>query len=410
MLRTAQKGNAEAAMRILIQKERRHGETRVSATPETVKQLTKAGAVVLVETGAGERSFISDDDYESAGATVSASPDWGDIDLLLGVTFDDELLETGPLPTLRENAAVVGFFAAYKNPKLVQLALKRRWTCLSMELVPRITRAQKMDALSSQASIAGYKAVLIAAAELPKYFPLLMTAAGTVKPARVVVIGAGVAGLQAIATAKRLGAVVEASDVRPAVKEQVESLGGRFIEPPELPSDAETAGGYAKEMGEDFKRRQQETLAEHLVAADVVIATALIPGKPAPRLISAEVVAKMKPGSVIVDLAVENGGNCELSELNKNVRKHGVMIFGHPNLPATLPADASMLYARNVSALVLLAVKGGEWSPDFADDVIVGSLLCHAAQVRHEATAAALELPFEPPQAREADKEKEAVA
>ena len=400
-------------MRILIQRERRTGETRVAGTPETVKQLTKAGAQVLVEAGAGERSFIADDDYVAAGATITESADWSDIDLLLGVTFCDELLDASPLPTLREDATVVGFFAAYKNPKLMQRALERGWTCLSMELVPRITRAQKMDALSSQASIAGYKAVLIAAAELPKYFPLLMTAAGTVKPARIVIIGAGVAGLQAIATAKRLGAVVEASDVRPAVKEQVESLGGRFIEPPEIPTDAETEGGYAKELGEDFKRRQQETLARHLVAADAIITTALIPGKPAPRLISAEVVEKMRPGSVIVDLAVEQGGNCELSELDKNVRKHGVMIFGNPNLPATLPADASMLYSRNISALVLLGMKDDQWAPDFDDEVIVGSLLCRAGRIRHEATAVALDIPFEsssPPGHDQDKQDKEAVA
>lgn len=397
-------------MRILIQKEQRVGETRVAATPETVKQLIKAGAEVLIQKGAGETSFIADGDYVGVGATISESFDWGDIDLLLGVAFCDELLDTSPLRTLRKDATVVGFFAAYKNPKLVNLALERGWTCLSMELVPRITRAQKMDALSSQASIAGYKAVLLAAAELPKYFPLLMTAAGTVKPARVVIIGAGVAGLQAIATAKRLGAVVEASDVRPAVKEQIESLGGRFIEPPEIPTDAETAGGYAKELGEDFKRRQQEMLAQHLVAADVVISTALIPGKPAPRLIPAEVVKKMRPGSVIVDLAVEQGGNCELSELDKNVRKHGVLIFGASNLPATLPADASMLYSRNVSALVLLGMKDSEWAPDLDDEVIVGSLLCRAGRVRHEATAETLGLPFEKPAPPESEKEPVAVA
>ncbi len=397
-------------MRVLIQRERRQGETRVAATPETVKQLKKAGADVVVEKGAGEQSFISDDDFVQAGASISEKPDWSDVDVLLGVTFGDESLDDGPLRTLREGATLMGFFAAYKNRKLVEFALQRKWTGLSMELVPRITRAQKMDALSSQASIAGYKAVLLAAAELPKYFPLLMTAAGTVKPARIVVIGAGVAGLQAIATAKRLGAIVEASDVRPAVKEQVESLGGRFIEPPELPTDAETAGGYAKEMGDDFKRRQQETLAEHLVAADVIISTALIPGKPAPRLIPADVVERMKSGSIIVDLAVENGGNCELSELNKNVRKHGVLIVGHPNLPATLPADASMLYARNVAALVLLGVKESEWAPDLADEVMDGSLLCHDGNIHHEPTAQALAIQTKRPPPPSHQHQKEAVA
>ena len=398
-------------MRILIQKERRPGETRVAATPETVKQLVKAGAEVLVEKGAGEGSFISDDEFVEAGAVIaddqSDTASWADVDIVLGVVFGDESVEETPLRTLRQGATLVGFFAAYNHPKFVQLALERGWTCLSMELVPRITRAQKMDALSSQASIAGYKAVLIAAAELPKYFPLLMTAAGTVKPARIVVIGAGVAGLQAIATAKRLGAVVEASDVRPAVKEQIESLGGRFIEPPEMPADAETAGGYAKELGEEFKKRQQATLARHLVAADAVITTALIPGKPAPRIIPADVVEKMRPGSVIVDLAVEQGGNCELSECGKNVRKHGVMIYGHPNLPATMPHDASMLYARNTSALVLLGVKEGHWEPDLSDDVFAGSLLCHEGRMSHEATAKALGLAFEPAAPANQDDAKE---
>lgn len=381
-------------MKVLIQRERRVGETRVAGTPETVKQLVKAGAEVWFETGAGEGSFITDEQFRSAGAQIQSGSDWSSVDLLLGVSVGDDSLVESPLRTLPESASIIGFFWGFKNPALTKFALERKWSCLAMELVPRITRAQKMDALSSQASIGGYKAVLLAAAELPKYFPLLMTAAGTVKPARVVVLGAGVAGLQAIATAKRLGAVVEASDVRSAVKEQVESLGGRFIEPPKLESEAETAGGYAKELGEDEKRRQQETLAAHLAAADAVITTALIPGKPAPRLITADIVQRMKPGSVIVDMAVEQGGNCELSELDKSVRKHGVLIVGHPNLPATLPADASMLYSRNVSALVVLGMQEGAWNPDFTDEVFEGTLLCRAGSMAHEPTATALGLPF----------------
>ena len=256
-----------------------------------------------------------------------------------------------------------------------------------MELVPRITRAQKMDALSSQANIAGYKAVLVAAANLPKYFPLFMTAAGTVKPARVVIMGAGVAGLQAIATEKRLGAVVEASDIRPETKEQIQSLGGKFIELPKTEESGAGAGGYAREVSADFLRQQQEIVGRHVAQADVVITTALVPGRPAPKLLPASMVEKMKAGSVIVDLAVEQGGNCELSERGKDVRKHGVLIIGHPNLPATLPADASMLYARNVMALLTNVIKEGALNYDLTDEVTSGTLLTYDGKITHAPTA-----------------------
>jgi NAD(P) transhydrogenase subunit alpha len=256
-----------------------------------------------------------------------------------------------------------------------------------MELVPRITRAQKMDALSSQANIAGYKAVLVAAVNLPKYFPLFMTAAGTVKPARVVIMGAGVAGLQAIATAKRLGAVVESSDIRPETKEQIQSLGGKFIELPKTEESGAGAGGYAREVSADFLKQQQEIVARHVAQADVVITTALVPGRPAPKLLPAWMVEKMKPGAVIVDLAVEQGGNCELSELGKEVRKHGVLIIGHANLPATLPADASLLYARNVSALLQNLLKDGALNFDLTDEITSGTLLTHEGKIVHAPTA-----------------------
>jgi NAD(P) transhydrogenase subunit alpha len=249
-----------------------------------------------------------------------------------------------------------------------------------------------MDALSSQASIGGYKAVLLAAWRLPKYLPLLMTAAGTIKPARVVVMGAGVAGLQAIATAKRLGAVVEVSDVRPAVKEQVESLGGKFIELP-LAESGEGQGGYAREMGEDFLRRQREIVQRHLAAADAVITTALVPGKPAPRLVTAEMVRAMRPGSVIVDLAVEQGGNCELSQADSEVVENGVVILGPSNLPAAMPHDASLLYARNLLSLLQLVIdKEGKVAPDLGDEILAGAILTHGGKVLHKPTAEQLEL------------------
>jgi NAD(P) transhydrogenase subunit alpha len=259
-------------------------------------------------------------------------------------------------------------------------------TTFAMELVPRITRAQSMDVLSSQANIAGYKAVLLGAVHLPKYFPLFMTAAGTIQPARVVIMGAGVAGLQAIATARRLGAVVEVSDIRPAVKEQVQSLGAKFIDLPNLES-GEGQGGYAKEMSAEFIQKQQEILSARIAQADVVITTALVPGKPAPRLVSADMVQRMKPGSVIVDLAVEQGGNCELSEAGKTVIKHGVKIIGEGNLPASMPHDASLLFARNVLSLLLLFAKGGELKLDLNDEVIKGTLLTHDGAVIHGPSA-----------------------
>lgn len=381
-------------MRALVAKEHLRGETRVAATPETVKQMIRAGIEVWVTSGAGEGSFISDADFERAGATITRDLDraYGEADVLLKVRYLDQAegLAAPEVDALREGAAVIGFLAPFGSAEPI-LAMKRRQiTSLAMELVPRVTRAQKMDALSSQASIAGYKAVLLAAAALPKYFPLLMTAAGTVKPARVVVMGAGVAGLAAIATAKRLGAVVEATDVRPAVKEQVESLGGKFIDLPGLGDEGVGEGGYAKELGEDLLARQREVLAEHLAAADVVITTALVPGRPAPKLVPAAVVERMRSGSVIVDLAVEQGGNCELSERGREVRKHGVLLIGHDNIPATLPGDASMLYARNVLALLLHVARDGALRIDLEDDVTKGTLLTHAGVIVATAVEARL--------------------
>jgi NAD(P) transhydrogenase subunit alpha len=291
---------------------------------------------------------------------------------------------------LKSGAILVCHVWAHKNLPLVRTLRDRKVSCLALELIPRISRAQSMDTLSSQANIAGYKAVLLAASRLGKYFPLLMTAAGTIHPAKVVIMGAGVAGLQAIATARRLGAVVEVSDIRPEVKEQVQSLGAKFIELP-LAESGSGQGGYAKEVSQDFLRKQQEILAAKIAAADVVITTAQVPGRPAPRLVTAEMVKRMRTGSVLVDLAADSGGNCELTENGKEVVKHGVAILGYSDLPATLPEDASSLFARNLVALLAL-VQGKEGLKlDLADEIIAGALLTHAGEVRHAPTAEALQ-------------------
>lgn len=375
---------------VLVARERAEGETRVSATPETVKQLVKAGLAVTVEAGAGDQAFLSDRQYESAGATVrsDAAAAWGAADIVLKVRAPEKRADLDEVEALKDGATLVGFLAPYKHDDAIRRYAAKQISALPMELVPRITRAQKMDALSSQANIAGYKAVLLGAVNLPKYFPLFMTAAGTVKPARVVIMGAGVAGLQAIATAKRLGAVVEASDIRPETKEQIESLGGKFIPLPQTGESGSGSGGYAREVSAEFLKQQQEIVGKHVAQADVVVTTALVPGRPAPRLLPAWMVEKMKAGSVIVDLAVEQGGNCELSELGRDVRKHGVLIIGHPNLPATMPADASMLYSRNVLTLLQnLLTKEGARNFDLSDEVTAGTLLTHQGKVVHEPTA-----------------------
>jgi len=371
-------------VKVFVPRERRPGETRVAATPETVRRMVKLGLEVAVERGAGEASQFQDAEFEAAGARLLDDPaaGWESADVVLKVTPPD-----AGEGRLKPGAVLIAFLAPYRHPDMVRALAAGNVTSLALELVPRVTRAQPMDALSSQASIAGYKAVLLAAWRLPKYFPLLMTAAGTIKPARVVIMGAGVAGLQAIATAKRLGAVVEVSDIRAAVKEQVESLGGKFIELPQAES-GEGQGGYAREMGEDFLRRQREIVQRHLSQADAVITTALVPGRPAPRLITADMVHAMRPGAIIVDLAVEQGGNCELSQADREVVENGVTIVGPSNLAATMPHDSSLLFARNVlSLLQLLLDKEGSLAVNTEDEVIAGSLLTHAGQVVHQPTA-----------------------
>jgi H+-translocating NAD(P) transhydrogenase subunit alpha len=380
-------------LKVFVPKERRSGETRVAATPDTVKKLVKEQIEVLVEAGAGTAASYLDKAYEAAGGKIvtDIKDAWATSDIVLKVTeaADNPDLGKHEADALKSGAILVGLMSPYRNVDMVKRLVANKVSTLAMELVPRITRAQSMDVLSSQANIAGYKAVLLAAANLPKYFPLLMTAAGTIQPARVVIMGAGVAGLSAIATARRLGAVVEVSDIRPAVKEQVQSLGAKFIDLPNLES-GEGQGGYAKEMSAEFIQKQQAILKARIVLADVVITTALIPGRPAPKLVTADMVEGMKPGSVIVDLAVEQGGNCELSELNKTVIKHGVKIIGESNLAASLPYDASTLFSRNVLSLLMLIAKGGTLKLDVSDEVIAGTLLTHNGEIVHAPTKDAI--------------------
>ncbi|HTO48964.1 MAG TPA: Re/Si-specific NAD(P)(+) transhydrogenase subunit alpha [Burkholderiales bacterium] len=366
-------------MRIGIPAEIRSGETRVAATPETVKKLSAGGKhALLVQAGAGDGAAIPDAEFKAAGATIvgSAGEVYSQSDLVLKVRGPD----ASELPQLKRGSILAGLLNPYDAAGIETLA-KTGVTAFAMEWLPRITRAQSMDVLSSQANIAGYKAVIVAADEYRRFMPMLMTAAGTVKAARVLVLGAGVAGLQAIATAKRLGAVIEAFDVRPAVKEQVESLGAKFVEVPvsdEEKKQAETAGGYAREMSEDYKRRQAALIDERAKAADIIVTTALIPGRPAPVLIREETVRGMKPGAVIVDLAAEQGGNCPLTERDKVVEKHGVKLVGHTNLAAMVATDASALYARNLLNFLALLVdpKSGALTLNREDEIIAGSLVC----------------------------------
>ena len=370
-------------MRIGIPAETRPGETRVAATPETVKKLA-AKSEVRVQAGAGAGASIRDADFEAAGASlVGSAAEAYDADIVLKVRAPSD----GEIALLKEKSVLIGLLDPY-NAAAFEAIARRGVTGFAMELLPRtISRGQAMDVLSSQANIAGYKAVVLAAQELGRFFPMLMTAAGTVKAARVLVLGAGVAGLQAIATAKRLGAVIEASDVRPAVKEQVESLGAKYVDVPFLTDEereiAQGAGGYARPMPADWMRRQGEAVHQRATQADVVITTALIPGRAAPKLIKEATVRAMKPGSVVVDLAVEQGGNVEGIERGRIVVKHGVKLVGLENLPATVPADASALYARNLLNMVglMLDAKSGELKIDRADDILAGTLACEGGAI-----------------------------
>jgi len=371
-------------MNIGIPAETRAGETRVAATPETVKKLAAGGRhAILVQAGAGIAASVPDKEFEAAGAKIVPGPqDFSGADIVLKVRGPQDS-EVG---LFKRGAIVVGLLNPYDRAAMESYA-GAGLTCFAMEWLPRTTRAQAMDVLSSQANIGGYKAVILAAAEYGRFMPMLMTAAGTVKAARVLVLGAGVAGLQAIATAKRLGAMIEASDVRPAVKEQIESLGAKFLDVPYLTDEereiAQGAGGYARPMPADWMRRQAELVHERAKAADIVITTALIPGRPAPVLLKEETVKAMKPGSIVVDMAIEQGGNCPLTEKDKIVVKHGVKLIGISNLPALVAADASALYARNLLNFLnlLLDPKTGELKLDRSDEIIAGSLVCINGEV-----------------------------
>lgn len=368
-------------MKIGIPAETKPGETRVAATPETVKKLLAAKHQVVVQAGAGIASSVTDQAFAAVGAQIGSAADAFGCDLVLKVRAPSA--EERSL--MKPNAVLVGMlnpFDADNNAAMAQYGL----SAFALEAVPRITRAQSMDVLSSQANIAGYKAVMMAANTYQRFMPMLMTAAGTVKAARVLIMGVGVAGLQAIATAKRLGAVIEASDVRPPVKEQVESLGAKFIDVPYLTDEekeiAQGTGGYARAMPADWMRRQAELVHERAKLADIIITTALIPGRKAPVLISEDTVKAMKPGSVIVDLAVEQGGNCPLSELGKTVVKHGVNIIGEPNLATLVAADASQLYARNVlDFFKLLVDKDNNLVVNREDEIVAATLLCHGGEL-----------------------------
>jgi NAD(P) transhydrogenase subunit alpha len=375
-------------MKIAVPREITPGERRVALIPDAAAALVKSGLEVLVEAGAGAGAFHADAAYEKAGARIvpDAATLYGQADVVVKV--QKPTLEEAD--RLREGSVLVSLLQALGSPDLVQRLATRRITSFGMEGVPRISRAQKMDALSSQANIAGYKAVLIAAESSAKFFPMLMTAAGTVFAARVLVIGAGVAGLQAIATARRLGAQVWGYDVRPVVKEQVESLGAKFLEFDLGVSDAEDKGGYAKALSAEQARKQQDMLAERTKDFDVVVTTALVPGRPAPRLVTKETVAGMRPGSVIVDLAAEAGGNCELTKPDAVVVEHGVTIHGPTNLPATMPVHASQLYARNVTELLSEFVKKGELAIDLNDEVVKGTCVTHGGAIVNDAVKAAM--------------------
>mgnify|MGYP001450758640 FL=1 len=371
-------------MYLAIPKENINGETRVAATPGTVKDLIKSGIEVFVESKAGQNSYFSDQEYKDAGANIVDSEDelLSQADVIIKVLppSNEQVLKIKP------NAAIISFCQTTRELDTVKAMRDRSLTGFSMHLVPRTTLAQKMDALSSQANIAGYKSVLMAASRLSVYMPLLMTAAGTIRPAKVLVLGAGVAGLQAIATAKRLGAQVEAFDVRPVVKEQVESLGAKFIQVEAGEDEGVGEGGYAKETSDEYKRLQQQLIHDHISKADVVITTALIPGRPAPLLIPTSMVDAMKSGSIIMDLASENGGNCELTKKDETITHNGVIIDGTSNIPGTMPVHASELYAKNVTALLTYMVKDGELNLDLEDEIISGSMYTHNGEITHKPT------------------------
>jgi NAD(P) transhydrogenase subunit alpha len=367
-------------MKLAVPKETKFKENRVALTPDVVKDLVKKGFEVIVESGAGMNSFFSDEAYTIAGATMvpDAKKVYADADVILKVNAPSPEEISG----MKKGAILLSFLFAGTNPELVNACVKAGISAFSVDAIPRISRAQKMDALSSQANLAGYKAVLMAANQIGKILPMMTTAAGTIKPTKIVIFGAGVAGLQAVATAKRLGAVVEVTDIRPETKEQVESLGGKFIE---VKGDASVKieGGYVKGVSEEFLKMQQELVGKHVKEADIVITTALIPGRKAPVLVTEEMVKSMKFGSVIVDMAVESGGNVVGSELNKTIVKNGVTILGEGNIPSLLPMNASDLYAKNIATFLLHLADKDKFNWEMEEEITKGSLIVHNGVAVH---------------------------
>jgi NAD(P) transhydrogenase subunit alpha len=375
-------------LKVCVPKETAPGERRVALVPDAAAKLVGAELEVVVQSGAGAEAHLPDSAYEEAGAQIvpDARTLVGQADVLARVVAPS----SEEFDALREGSILIALLNPLTATDLVSSLAQKRVTSFAMEVIPRTTRAQAMDALSSQAVIAGYRGTLMAATHLGKFFPMLITAAGTAAPARVLVLGAGVAGLQAIATAKRLGAVVEAYDVRPAVKEEVESLGAKFVQI-EVQQEGSGAGEYAKELSEETQRRQRELLADRVGAADCVITTAAVPGRPAPRLVTADMVQAMRPGSVIVDLAAETGGNCELTEKGSVVTRNDVTIDGTLNLPSQMPFHASLLYANNITNLILHMTKEGQIEPDFEDEIVAGCCITHDGRIVNERVREAIE-------------------
>ena len=381
------------SLQVGVLAEKTEGERRVGLTPECAKTLVGKGFRVLVEMGAGERAGFSDSAYKEAGAELApnGAAICSSADIVLKVLGPADGRPDSEAASLREGSAIVSFLFPASNLQTVQQLAARKVTSFAMDLIPRITRAQSMDALSSMSTIAGYKGALLAAENLPKFFPMFMTAAGTMPPAKCFIIGAGVAGLQAIATCKRLGAIVEAFDVRPAVKEQVESLGARFAEMPHVFDEAEDASGYAKEVSGDTHAKELEFIGTRIAKCDVVITTALIPGKPAPVLITREMVHKMAPGSVIVDLAATNGGNCEATVPGQTVFENGVKIVGSTSLLSDMATDASKMYSRNIMEFLLNLAPEGSMKLNLEDQIIHDTMVTHEGRVTHEPTRLMLE-------------------
>ena len=371
-------------MIIAIPKEILAGENRVATVPDVVPKLIKAGFEVHIEKGAGFNAGFTDEKYKSAGAKIvdNLQELYSSADIVFKVQrpIEHPELKKHELDLMKEGTLLVTFLYPLNYPDVAKKCAEKGINVISMDMIPRTTLAQKMDALSSQANLAGYKSVIMCANELGKIFPLMMTAAGTISPAKVVIMGAGVAGLQALGTAKRLGAVVEVSDIRPAVKEEVQSLGGRFIEV-ETDESMQDAGGYAKEASEEFLKKQKELIFKHITEADIVITTALVPGRKAPVLVTEEMVKNMRPGSVVLDMAVEFGGNCEVSEKGKTVKKYGVTIIGEPNLPSLVPNHSSEMYSKNLLSLITHIGKEGKVGLNLEDEIVKGSLITYKKEV-----------------------------